>query len=100
MHGRRSVSPGTVTFVCRNCDTRWGQEVCVAGGIAELGGWEPAAAVKLSADSYPVWRAAIAVPENVSFEWTCLKKQGPEVVWQAGENNHYPGSGRTASGSF
>ena len=70
------------------------------GELSELGAWDPERAVKLSPEDYPTWQAAIAVPEGGAFEWKCVKRGDGEPVWQTGENNRYPGSGATASGSF
>ncbi len=93
-------APGEVRFECRNGHTRWGQNVYVVGGPAELGGWDPDRAVPLRPEAYPVWRGVVTLPTGTSFEWKCIKKDGSEIVWQAGANNVFAGSGASASASF
>ncbi len=93
-------APGELTFICADGHTRWGQNVYAVGDLPALGEWNPEQAVKLSPEDYPTWRAAIEIPEDRAFEWKCIKRDGSEVVWQEGANNHYSGSGATTTGSF
>lgn len=93
----------SISFSCANGYTNWGQDVYVVGDAPELGSWNSANAVKLNPTSYPTWTGDIAMPKNTAIQWKCIKKQGSDVVWQAGNNNTYTtpasGSGQTG-GSF
>ncbi|MEV0902109.1 S8 family serine peptidase [Actinoplanes sp. NPDC049802] len=70
-----------------NRTTWYGQNVYVAGNLAELGGWDPARARPLSADGYPVWSGSVSLPPNTAVEFKYLVKD-PDgtVTWEAGAN--------------
>lgn len=92
-----------VTFSCHNGTTYMGQDVYAVGSSAELGSWNSANAVKLTASSYPTWTGNVSLTGSHNLEWKCIKKDGANVQWQAGANNSYaiPASGTGAtSGSF
>lgn len=94
----------SVYFSCYNGYTFTGQNVYVVGSIAELGSWDPAAAIQLNPTEYPTWTEGIdGLPSNTAVEWKCIKKYGTQVEWQPGANNYFttPLSGTvTAGGSF
>lgn len=98
----------TVTFQCQNGTTTLGQSVYVTGNIAELGNWDPASAVILSADNYPTWTGDVGIPAQTDVEWKCLKRDesdpSQDQVWQSGSNNtlagQSAGSSVTATASF
>jgi hypothetical protein len=79
----------SVTFICQNGETVWGQNVYALGNIAELGNWDPDKAKKLSPTDYPAWNKIITpMPANTRIEWKCIKKDGAgNVEWQTGPNN-------------
>jgi len=81
---------GTVSIdlTCNNAYTNWGQNVYVVGNIPELGSWNTANAVKLSATSYPTWAGSVTnLAANTAVEWKCIKRDLGSVVWQNGGNN-------------
>ncbi|GLS25983.1 hypothetical protein GCM10007877_16980 [Marinibactrum halimedae] len=86
-------SSGTVdvNFSCANGQTTPGQSVYVIGDITELGNWSLGQAVKLEPMSYPTWTGTVALPQNASVEWKCLKRSetnpNDRVEWQSGSNN-------------
>ncbi|MFD0775660.1 carbohydrate-binding module family 20 domain-containing protein, partial [Streptomonospora algeriensis] len=69
--------------------TRYGQNVRVAGSIPELGAWDPAQGVELSTDDtgYPTWTGSVDLPEGAAFEYK-LVKVAPDgsVEWEQGAN--------------
>lgn len=91
-------------FTCTNGTTFWGQNVYAVGSIPELGSWNTATAVPLSATAYPTWTGTVSnLPASTYVEWKCIKKYNGQVVWQGGANNTFttPASGTTStSGSF
>tara|TARA_B100000745_G_scaffold135650_1_gene88659 strand:+ start:5347 stop:7317 length:1971 start_codon:yes stop_codon:yes gene_type:complete len=93
-----------VTFTCTNGHTYWGQSVYAVGNIDELGNWDPASAVKLSAENYPTWTGVIQIPANTPVEWKCIKREEnnpAQVQWQNGDNNSFnSGSGTNTNGGF
>lgn len=98
----------TVNFECQNGTTVMGQSVYVTGSIAELGNWDPASAILLSADSYPTWTGSVDIPPQTGIQWKCLKRSegdpSQQLVWQGGTNNalaaQQAGATVTATASF
>ncbi|MCB5167655.1 hypothetical protein LG634_22845 [Streptomyces bambusae] len=74
----------TVTFDVRTTTT-WGEGVYVTGSTAELGSWDPARAVPLSAAGYPAWSATAtaAADTPVLFKYL-IKRPDGQVVWEQG----------------
>ncbi|GIH97680.1 carbohydrate-binding module family 20 domain-containing protein [Planobispora siamensis] len=65
-----------------------GQDVYVAGNIPELGGWDPARAVRLTTgqDTYPQWSGSVTLKPGTAVEYKYIKKHGDQVVWEQGAN--------------
>ncbi|WP_030461968.1 CBM20 domain-containing protein [Kitasatospora sp. NRRL B-11411] len=69
--------------------TAYGQNLYLAGDLAELGGWDPAKAVPLTtgSGSYPVWSAGLQLPPNTPIAYKyLLKNPDGSVVWESGDN--------------
>jgi glucoamylase len=69
-----------------NATTTPGQNIYVVGGRPELGGWNPDNAVPMSAATYPVWTATVALPPNTAFQYKYIRKQGSALTWESGGN--------------
>lgn len=70
-----------------NATTVWGQGVRVVGNHPGLGSWSPAAGVRLSSATYPVWRGQVALPAGTRVEYKYVKVDGSgNVVWESGGN--------------
>ncbi|WP_433825763.1 S8 family serine peptidase [Actinoplanes sp. CA-015351] len=68
-------------------ETVWGQQIFVAGNVAELGEWDPARAVPLSAATYPVWSGGVSLPPNTPVEFKYLiKNPDGTITWENGAN--------------
>ncbi len=82
-----------------NRSTNWGQDVYVVGNVPELGNWNPANAIPLSAANYPVWSGSIAFPANTTIEYKYIIKEGSNVIWENGGNRTLttPSSGSTTT---
>ncbi|MFF4341692.1 carbohydrate-binding module family 20 domain-containing protein [Kitasatospora sp. NPDC001540] len=83
-----SGAPVAATFRVA-ATTAYGQNVYLTGNLAELGGWNPAAAVPLTtgSGSYPTWTAALQLPPNTPVEYKYLiKNPDGSVVWEGGAN--------------
>lgn len=82
-----------VTFNCRNGITQLGQGVYVIGNIPELGAWNPANAVALSPNNYPLWSGVLSLPANSEVSWKCLKRSESNsaqgIEWEGGNNNRF-----------
>ncbi|WP_449065938.1 carbohydrate-binding module family 20 domain-containing protein [Planomonospora algeriensis] len=64
--------------------TAFGQDVFVVGNLPELGGWDPAKALKLSSHDYPVWREALLLPPNTAVSFKYIKKNSDgSVIWES-----------------
>ncbi len=66
--------------------TIWGENIYVVGNRPELGNWNTNSGVALSAATYPIWRGAVNLPANVTFEYKYIKKNGTQVIWETGAN--------------
>ncbi|OJJ55916.1 hypothetical protein ASPSYDRAFT_92119 [Aspergillus sydowii CBS 593.65] len=110
-------APGTATATAlpvvfeEKVQTVYGENVYIAGSIAQLGNWDPAKAVKLSADKYtaanPLWTVTVSLPVGTSFEYKFLKKEaGGDVVWESDPNRQFTvpggceGEKKTVGGSW
>lgn len=90
--------------------TVYGENVYIAGSVAQLGSWDVDRAVELSADAYtsanPLWTVTLALPVGTSFEYKFLKKVGGGVVWESDPNRQYTvpggceGEKKTVGGSW
>ncbi|HET9138056.1 carbohydrate-binding module family 20 domain-containing protein [Actinophytocola sp.] len=69
-----------------DAQTVWGENVYVVGNRPELGDWNPANGVPLSAATYPIWRGTVSLPANVTFEYKYVKRMGSQVIWETGGN--------------
>ncbi|QGG57929.1 carbohydrate-binding module family 20 domain-containing protein [Paenibacillus sp. B01] len=91
-----------VTFTIQNAATVMGQNVFIAGSIAELGGWDPAKAVGPgSAAAYPTWTVTAKLPAGANIEFKAIKKDGSgAVVWESGSNRTYTVSASNPNVTF
>jgi alpha-amylase len=69
-----------------NASTIFGENIYVVGNRPELGDWNPANGVPLSAATYPIWRGTVTLPANVTFEYKYVKRMGSQVIWETGGN--------------
>ncbi|EPS26265.1 alpha-amylase Amy13A [Penicillium oxalicum 114-2] len=75
--------------------TSYGQSVYLAGSISQLGSWNAANAVALSADKYtssnPLWYATVTLPVGTSFQYKFIKKTSSSgsVTWESDPNRSY-----------
>lgn len=85
--GNGTCTTATVDFSVSNATTYMGQNVYVVGNIPELGSWNTANAVQLSATNYPTWTGSVAgLPANTTIEYKYVKIDGGNVTWQSGAN--------------
>ncbi|AUH40018.1 carbohydrate-binding module family 20 domain-containing protein [Streptomyces sp. CMB-StM0423] len=68
--------------------TQPGENIYVAGNIPQLGNWNPAQAIKLSSDSYPVWQHRLSLPAGTTFQYKYLRRWDGQtgVTWESGSN--------------
>ncbi|MFI1522627.1 carbohydrate-binding module family 20 domain-containing protein [Kitasatospora cineracea] len=93
-----SASPGNGTVTEKFNETKTtvtGQNVYLVGSVAQLGSWDPNAAVALSPAGYPVWSGSVQLPANTAFEYKYIVKDAAgNVTWESGAN-HSANSGAT-----
>ncbi len=78
-----------VTFES-NTTTTTGQNVYVAGSIAQLGSWNTANAVAMSSAAYPLWRVTVNLPAGAYFEYKYIKKTSSgTVTWESIANRNH-----------
>ncbi len=69
-----------------------GQSVYVLGDLPELGGGNPAFAVKLEPGSYPLWQAAIALPKGRTYTYQFTWRNDAVAQWSNPANHNPIGS--------
>lgn len=73
--------------------TTYGQGVKVVGSISELGSWNVASGVALSASGYtasnPLWSATVNLPAGTTFQYKFVKVSGSSVAWESDPNRSY-----------
>lgn len=87
------VASVAVTFNSKTT-TVVGQTVKIAGSIAQLGSWNTANAIALSASQYttanPLWTGTINLPAGTSFEYKFIRvTSSGAVTYEAGANRKY-----------
>lgn len=74
----QGLRPMQVVNFERQQTTAVGQSLFVVGSLPELGNWDVTRAIKLSPSGYPTWRASIALPAGVSYQYRyLLRSDGP-----------------------
>ncbi|MEV0393714.1 carbohydrate-binding module family 20 domain-containing protein [Polymorphospora rubra] len=67
--------------------TTSGQDVYVVGNIPALGSWDPAGAVRLTAQDGSVFRGVVELPKSTTVEYKFIKRTTAGVVtWESGAN--------------
>ncbi|KAK7013737.1 putative glycoside hydrolase [Favolaschia claudopus] len=67
--------------------TTLGENIFIVGSIPELGNWDPASALPLSAASYPVWTITVNIPSNTAFQYKFIRKETDgSVMWESDPN--------------
>ena len=70
-----------------NATTVTGQNIYVVGNSALIGNWDTSKAVKLSSNSYPVWKVSVALPAGTAFQYKYIRKDAAgAVTWESGAN--------------
>ncbi|KAJ7057440.1 glycoside hydrolase family 13 protein [Mycena amicta] len=88
-HGTGS-GPGTGSISVswnETATTVFGENIFLVGSISQLGAWDPAASLPLSAATYPVWTITVNLPPNTSFQYKFIRKEtNGTVVWESDPN--------------
>ncbi|KAK3997170.1 family 15 putative glycoside hydrolase [Cladorrhinum sp. PSN332] len=78
-----------VTFNHR-ANTAWGQNIRVVGNVPELGNWNTARSIPLSASGYksndPLWSVTIPIAAGSSVQYKYIRVQGSQVTWESDPN--------------
>ncbi|GES66595.1 alpha-amylase [Aspergillus terreus] len=74
--------------------TTYGENIYLIGSISQLGSWNTASAVALSASQYtssnPKWYVSVTLPVGTSFQYKFIKKRSDgSVVWESDPNRSY-----------
>jgi len=90
-----SRKDGWAHFVCRDGVTTSGTSTYIIGDDSALGSWDPARAVLLHNDAYPLWTGTVkGLQVGKSYQWKCIKRQEQSadvVQWEGGENHVFQG---------
>ncbi|KAJ7445748.1 glycoside hydrolase superfamily [Mycena galericulata] len=80
----------SITFDVTVTSLSNGDVVKVAGSIAQLGTWAPAAALPLSQSANTEWRFTVTLPFGTYFEYKYIRVSSNGVVtWESGSNRVY-----------
>lgn len=88
-----TVSSVAVTFnVAEN--TTFGETILLAGSIAQLGSWNTANAVPLSAvdyqSEYPRWFVTVSLPAGTTFQYKFVKEESSgSIAYEDGANREF-----------
>ncbi|KAG5943996.1 hypothetical protein E4U53_006970 [Claviceps sorghi] len=67
----------SMTFALR-VRTLYGEAIYLTGSLPQLGNWDPAAAIPLSASAYtpddPLWTAHVRLPASTAFQYKYIKR--------------------------
>ncbi|KAJ5491759.1 Acid alpha-amylase [Penicillium diatomitis] len=75
--------------------TSYGQNVYLVGSISQLGSWNTANAVALSADKYtssnPLWYTTVTLPVGATFQYKFVKETSgsSSLTWESDPNRSY-----------
>ncbi|CAF9913228.1 hypothetical protein IMSHALPRED_000950 [Imshaugia aleurites] len=88
-----TVSSVSVTFNVAET-TSFGQTILLAGSVSELGNWDLADAVPLSASDYqseyPRWFVAVALPAGMTVLYKyVMEDSAGSVTWEDGSNRNF-----------
>jgi glucoamylase len=77
----------TVSFEV-TAKTEWGESIYLVGDNPLLSNWEPSAAIKMSANNYPVWSVKVSLPVSTAFKYKFLKRlTSGAVIWEKDPNH-------------
>lgn len=74
--------------------TSYGETIYISGSISQLGAWDTASAIPLSASQYTssnnLWYATISLPAGTTFEYKYIRKEsGGSITWESDPNRSY-----------
>lgn len=74
--------------------TTYGENVFIVGSIAQLGSWNTANAIPLSASQYTssnnLWFVTINIPAGTTFQYKYIRKESNgSIVWESDPNRSY-----------
>ncbi|EFX05166.1 O-glycosyl hydrolase [Grosmannia clavigera kw1407] len=74
--------------------TVYGENIFISGSISQLGNWNTANAVALSAANYttanPLWFVTVTLPTGTAFEYKYMKVgSGGTVIWESDPNRSF-----------
>jgi len=87
------VSSVAVTFN-ELVSTSFGESIKLVGSLPQLGSWNPASALALSASQYsssnPLWSGALSLPAGTTFQYKFVKvSSGGAVSWESDPDRSY-----------
>lgn len=69
--------------------TLWGQSLCIAGSIPELGNWDSKAAIQLEYKDEGLWSVEVDIPDKYpSFQYRYYLLSNREVILEEWDKNH------------
>ncbi len=80
-----------VDFTVNGFVTSPGQDLYVVGNVAELGGWDPAKAVKLNWVDSDTWSGPVffGASKGQGIQYKYIMRQGGSTTWETGANRTY-----------
>ncbi|PNS21068.1 Alpha-amylase A type-1/2 [Sphaceloma murrayae] len=93
------ATPSTIATTFRvRITTSFGQNIRLVGSTSQLGSWNPANGVALSASSYtaanPVWTGTVSVVAGTTFQYKFVRVESDgSFTWEADPNRSYSAVG-------
>ncbi|KAJ3250444.1 hypothetical protein HK103_003540, partial [Boothiomyces macroporosus] len=87
-----TTAPGSgVSITVTGVSTQIGQSVKIAGNVSQLGNWNAANALPLSAGncngSVCVWTGSVSIPIGTQVQWKVIVTSSSGTLWECGNNN-------------
>ncbi|TFK98239.1 glycoside hydrolase family 13 protein [Pterulicium gracile] len=89
-----SNTPSPTASETSECLPKGSQNVYLVGSLPKLGSWNPRRAIRMSADTYPVWATTVELSASTKFEYKYYKSNSREgrrgrrqrITWLSGDN--------------
>ncbi|KAI0646217.1 glycoside hydrolase [Trametes meyenii] len=96
-NGGGSTGNVVVNFA-ETATTTFGENIFLVGSISQLGSWNTANAIALSAASYPVWTVSVSIPAGTTFQYKFIRKETDgSIVWESDPNRQGTASSQTST---
>lgn len=85
-----SIATSVAITFKHNVTTSWGDTIKLVGSLSQLGSWNAAQGVAMSATQYPVWNATVSVAAGTYFEYKFVNVHSDgTITWEHDPNRSF-----------